>query len=349
MDQSQTMKAAVFLGLERMELQDVSVPRPAPGQVLLRVEACGVCGTDHHIFAGELTDGVQAPVILGHEIAARVEALGAGVSAFDPGQFVAVDPVIGCGCCRACRAGRSNLCARPTVVGYAVNGGYAQYVVVPAGKVVPLAESVGTAGGVLCETLACVINGYDRLGFTAGSSALVLGAGTVGLLWVQLLAGSPASMVLQSEFVAYRRDKAARLGANVVIDPAGADLAAAVRAELPGGVDFIVDATGDPAAIEQAVGLLAPGGTLMVFGVCPEGSTVRFDPFELYNKQAMIVGSKMPPGTLDRAAALIESGRIACDEIVTATLSLAEAGAAVAAFNDRRDSQVKVAVDPWKH
>ena len=174
------MRAAVFVAQGRMELRDVPVPRPGPGQVLLRVEACGVCGTDHHIFAGELTDGVAAPVILGHEIAARVQALGDGVDAFKPGQFAAVDPVIGC--CRACRAARQNLCERLTVVGYAVNGGYAQYVLVPAEKVVPLAEAAGPAGGVLCETLACVINGYDRLGLTAGASALIIGAGTVGLL-----------------------------------------------------------------------------------------------------------------------------------------------------------------------
>jgi len=346
-DHSETMQAAVFLGPERMELRDVPVRRPAPGQVLLRVEACGVCGTDHHIFAGELTAGVRAPVILGHEIAARVEALGEGVGAFERGRLAAVDPVIGCRTCPECRAGRSNLCANPTVVGYALDGGYARYVVVPAEKVVPLAESAGAAGGVLCETLACVINGYDRLGFTAGASALILGAGTVGLLWLQLLARSPASVVLQSEPVAYRRNKAADLGADVVIDPGAGDLAEAVRAELPRGVDVIVDASGDPHAVEQAVGLLAPGGTLMVFGVCPEGSAVRVDPFALYDRQAKIVASKMPPGTLDRAAALIEAGRIPCDAIVTSTVSLGEAAAAVAAFNDHRDSQVKVAVDPW--
>jgi len=347
MDTPRTMTASVFLGPGQMELQEVPVPQAGAGQVLLRVEACGVCGTDHHIFAGELTDGVTPPVILGHEIAARVETAGPGVTAFEPGLLVAVDPVIGCGCCPPCRSGRPNLCLAPTVVGYAVNGGYAQYLVVPASRIVPLAAHAGLAGGVLCETLACVINGYDRLAFTAGSSALIIGAGTVGLLWLHLLAGSPASLVIQSEPVAYRRDKAAALGANVVADPTQADLADVVHAEEPHGVDFIVDASGDPQAVEQAVGLLAPGGTLMIFGVCPEGSAVRFDPFELYNKQAKIIASKMPPATLDRAARLIESGRIACDEIVTATIPLAEAGQAVAAFNDRRDSQVKLAADPW--
>ena len=341
------MKAAVFVGRGRMELQQIARPAPGPGQVLLRVEACGVCGTDNHIYEGELTDGVFPPVVLGHEIATRVEAVGPGVEAFEPGQLAAVDPLIGCGCCDGCRSGRVNLCAKPMLIGYRLNGGFAQYVLAPAEKVVPLAESAGVAGGVLCETLACVLNGYDRLGLAAGSTAMVLGAGTVGLLWLQLLKASPCRKVIQSEIVGFRRDKARRLGADVVLDPAAADLADAVRAELGDGVDFIIDATGVPAAIEQAIGLLARGGTFMVFGVCPEGSSVRIDPFELYNKQARIVASKMPPATLDRSARIIEAGLIACDQIVTATVGLDQTGRSVAAFNDHRDSQVKVAVNPW--
>jgi L-iditol 2-dehydrogenase len=347
MMETKTMRAAFFVGNRTMELRDAPVPQPGEGQVLLRVEACGVCGTDHHIYEGELTDGVEPPVVLGHEIAARVEAVGGGVAALREGQFCAVDPVIGCGCCEMCRSARPNLCATPTVIGYRLDGGFAQYVLAPAAKVVPMAESVGPAGGVLCETLACVINGYDRLGFTAASSAMVLGAGTVGLLWARLLKDSLCSRLLQTEIVPFRREKARRLGADVAIDPGAGDLGEQVRAELPDGVDFIVDATGEPAAVEQAVPLLARGGTFMIFGVCPAGSTVRIDPFELYNKEARVIASKMPPRTLGRSARLIESGRIPCDEIVTGTFPLDDLAEKVAAFNDHRDSQVKVAIDPW--
>ncbi|KKL80739.1 hypothetical protein LCGC14_2001720, partial [marine sediment metagenome] len=138
-----------------------------------------------------------------------------------------------------------------------------------------------------------------------------------------------------------------RLGAQVVIDPSDGGLAGAVRAELPDGVDFIVDATGEPAAVEEAFELLAPGGTFMLFGVCPAGSSISFDPHELFRKEAKIIGSKMPPGTLDRAARLIEAGRIACDEIVTATLPIERAAESVEGFNAHRDRHVKVAIDPW--
>ena len=342
-----TMRAAVFLGDGTMELREVPVPQAGPGQVLLRVQACGVCGTDHHIYEGELTEDVHPPVILGHEIAARVEAVGDGVDGFDLGQPAAVDPLIGCGCCPSCRSARPNLCAHPNLIGYKLNGGFAQYVVAPAGKVVPLAESVGPSGGVLCETLACVLNGYRRLGLSPGSSVMILGAGTVGLLWLQLMVNSPCRTVIQTEPVAYRREKARRLGADVVIDPDGEDLSRRVRDELPDGADFIIDATGEPRAIQDAIGTLAGGGTFLIFGVCPESSEVRFDPFQLYNKEARIVASKMPPATLDTAARVIESGRIACDEIVTSRVGIEKAAEAVAAFNDHRDRQVKVAVDPW--
>ncbi len=341
------MRAGVFRSVGKITVSSLRRPAPKAGQVLLRVEACGVCGTDNHIFAGELTDGVHPPVVLGHEIAARVERLGAGVVGPAKGQLCSVDPVIGCGACRMCHSGRPNLCAEPTIIGYKLNGGFAQYLLAPAAKVIPLDESAGVAGGVLCETLACVINGYDRLGLRAGATVCVLGAGTVGLLWASLLARSPVARVVQTELVEFRRRKALLAGADVVLDPAAAGFEQALRGQLGDGADFIIDATGDPAAIQQALPLLAPGGTLMVFGVCPVGSEVRFDPFDLYNKEARIIASKMPPGTLTRSARLIESGAIPCGEIVTATLPLSQLPEAVAGFTTWRGKQVKVAIDPW--
>lgn len=340
-----TMAAAMFLGDRRIEVRQVSVPVPGPAQVLLKVLACGVCGTDYHIYEGHLTDGVFPPVVLGHEIVGRVAEAGAGVAGLNQGQLAAVDPVIGCGLCAMCRAARPNLCKAPAIIGYKLNGGFAQYVLAPAGKVIPLAESAGVAGGVLCETLACVLNGYDKLGLRAGADVLVLGAGTVGLLWTQLLSHSPIRKLAQTELVPFRRQKAAELGADLVIEPG--KLAQELGRLMPDGPDFIIDATGDPAAIQQALPLLGRGGTLLIFGVCPAGSGVTFDPFELYNKEARIVASKMPPMTLDRSARLIESGRIASDQLVTSVQPLSSLAGAVEAFHANASTQVKVAIDPW--
>jgi len=343
-----TMRAGVLERVHRIESRELPVPEVGKGQVLLRVLGCGVCGTDYHIYEGEVTEGVRPPVVLGHEIAARVEAIGDAVKGLKVGQFAAVDPVIGCGCCAMCRVGKVNLCADLTIIGYKLNGGFAQFVLAPAANVVPMDEKVGMAGGVLCETLACVINGYDRLGFVAGSSAMILGAGTVGLLWNQMIKSSPCRMLVQTEIAGFRRQKAKKLGADVVIDPREGDLERRVREVLLDGVDFIIDATGNPAAIQQALPCLAFGGTLMIFGVCPPGSEVKIEPYVIYDKEAKIVGSKMPPRTLERAARLIESGRIACEEIVTTTVGLEQLGKAVAGFNDVRETAVKMVMDPWK-
>jgi len=347
MSKSDRMRAGVFLGEGAIELRDVPVPAPGPGQALLKVAACGVCGTDYHIFAGEYTEGIYPPVVLGHEVAAHVETVGAGVETLAPGQFCALDPLVGCGSCAWCRRGEPNHCPAPSIIGYKHDGGFAQYCLAPAEKVVAMDESVGRSGGVLCETLACVLRGYDRLQFGAGASAMILGAGTVGLLWAQMLRSSPCGKLIQTEIAEFRRQKASRLGADLVIDPRAEDLADRVRAELPDGVDFIVDATGEPGAVAQAFALLAKGGTLMPFGCCPAGSKWTIDPSEIFSKELRIIGSKMPPGCLDRAARLIESGRIACDEIVTVTLGLDRLRQSVAEFNDHRESQVKVAIDPW--
>jgi len=345
--QTDRMRAGFFLGQSAIELRETPIPTPGNGEVLLRVEACGVCGTDFHIYQEHLTDGVAPPVVLGHEIAARVETVGEGAEGLAPGQFCTVDPVIGCGHCDMCRSARPNLCSSPTIIGYKLNGGFAQYLTAPAEKVIPLDEAAGPTGGVLCETLACVINGLDKLNLRAGATAMVLGAGTVGLLWAQMLRHSPCSRIIQTETVEFRRRRARQLGVDLVIDPGGENLPERIRAELPDGVDFIIDATGVPAAIDQAIGLLARGGTFMIFGICPAGSSVRLDPFELYNKEARILASKMPPATLPRAARLIESGMIACDRIVTAILPLGKLEESVAGFETHRDSQIKVAINPW--
>jgi threonine dehydrogenase-like Zn-dependent dehydrogenase len=193
--------------------------------------------------------------------------------------------------------------------------------------------------------LACVLNGYDKLGLWAGADVLVLGAGTVGLLWTQLLSHSPVHRLAQTELVPFRRQKAAQLGADLVLEPG--TLSEGLVRLMPEGPDFIIDATGEPAAIQQALPLLGRGGTLLVFGVCPAGSQVTFDPFALYNKEARIVASKMPPMTLDRSARLIESGRIASGPLVTAIQPLSALAGAIEAFHANASSQVKVAIDPW--
>jgi len=342
------MKAVVFLREGKMEVATLPDPEAAPGEVVIRVLGCGVCGTDVHIFHGHLKEGVVPPVVLGHEIVGEIVAVGAGVTQWTEGQTVAVDPVVGCGRCEFCQLGRPNLCAAATVIGYSRNGGYAEYAAVPASHVVAVSPAIGLKGGILVETLACVLNGYERLGFEAGRTAMILGAGAVGLLWNQMFRSSPCTCLIQSEPVAYRRQAAIELGANLVIDPSRESVAERVREVLPDGVDYIVDASGDPEAVEEGIRLVRKGGTFMVFGVCPKESQIRVDPHELYQREMRVIASKMPPRKLHQAARLLESGRIDSERIVTTLRGLDDVVEAIHLFTEGRDRNVKIAIDVTK-
>jgi 2-desacetyl-2-hydroxyethyl bacteriochlorophyllide A dehydrogenase len=340
------MKAAVFLGNQTVELQDIPQPTPQKEEILLKIYMCGICGTDAHIFSGELKVA-KPPVVLGHEVSGEIVALGENVKGFNIGEKVSIDPVVTCGQCEYCHIGRTNLCEQQTVIGYVRNGGFAQYMTAPVSHVYRLDDSTNARTGILVETLACVLNGVDRLQFRPGSTALILGAGTVGLLWNQLLKNSAASTLLQTELIEYRRQKAKILGADFVFDGADSELDTKVQTICPDGVDFIVDATGNPKAIEQALRWIRKNGTFMIFGVCPEDAQIQVSPFDLYQGEIKIIASKMPPGTLDRSSALLGSGAINVEEIVTTVLPLDAIEQGFEMFSKGKDTAVKIAIDPW--
>jgi len=342
------MRAVVFVREGEMQMADLPDPQARSGEVVLRVRGCGVCGTDAHIFHGDVKEGVIPPVVLGHEIVGQIVAIGDNVTEWAEGQTVAVDPVVSCGRCEYCQAGRSHLCARSTVIGYGRHGGYAEYLAAPASHIVAVSPKIGLKGGILVETLACVLNGYERLGFEAGRTAMILGAGAVGLLWNQMLKHSPSTYLIQSEPVAYRRKIAAELGADLVIDPSRESVTDRVRKDFPEGVDFIVDASGDPSAVEEAIRLVRKGGTFMIFGVCPKGSEIRVDPHEVYQREMRIIAAKMPPRKLNQAARLLETGRIDYERIVTTVRGLGDVVEAIHMFSEARDRNMKIAIDPTR-
>jgi len=341
------MKAAIFQHEKHIEIQELPDPKPAPHEVLVRVVACGVCGTDVHIYAGQLKQGVKPPVVLGHEIAGVVDAVGPNVGNVKVGQNVAIDPVITCGSCQYCHQARPNLCPDMTTIGYVRNGGYAQFTVAPATHVYPLSPNTPPQATILVETLACVLNGYDKLSPRPGRSAMILGAGTVGLLWNQLLRKSPVTKLIQSEPVAFRRRRAQQLGADLTVDPTKDDLAAKVLQTDPEGIDYIIDASGDPQAVAEGIRLVKKGGTFIIFGVCPADGQAAINPHDIYQKEMRIIGSKMPPYSLHRAAEMIQAGMIDYEKLVTDTLPLARLPEALDMFHTARDRQIKIAIDPW--
>jgi len=300
---------------------DVPDPVPLASQIVVRVECCGICGTDLHILAGEFPP-TPYPITPGHEFAGEVVARGADIAPDLPvGSRVAVDPSLYCGWCRRCRAGRGNLCENWAAIGDTVNGAFAEFVAVPAVNAYRLPEHIDAQYGAMAEPLSCAVHGLRRLGAVTGDSVVVIGAGTMGLLLLQLLLHAGAGPIAVVDRVTERLDVARKLGAAQAVTDASM---------LDGPpFDVAVDATGVPDAIETAIGLLDRGGRMLVFGVSPAEAAIRISPFRIYNDELTIVGSMAVLRSFGQAVDLLASGAVDPRLMLSQPLALDRFGEAV--------------------
>ncbi len=339
------MKAAIFKKKNTIHIEELPLPDTSAGMVRVKVLGCGVCGTDLHIYKGE-NPLARPPVVLGHEIFAELDEVGAGVKGLKKGSKVALDPLWPCGRCAFCRRGAINHCEDLTVTGYHVDGGYCQHILTRPEQVVPVPEEFSLKQGILVEPVACVLHGHDRLAAEAAGTALVIGAGPIGLIWGQMLLASGVKRLFMTDLVSGRRKSAEAIGAEV-IKTDGKDLEKMAGKASAGGFDVVVDASGDPSAVTTAVKLTASLGTMVIFGVCPENSRSHIDPYEVYNKEMKIIASKMPPRTLGRAVGVLESGVVDAEKVVSHVLPLSGLMEALRMFEEERDKVLKMAIDPW--
>ena len=319
------------------EVAIVDVPNPVPGatDVVVEVAACGVCGTDLHIMDGDFPPAPY-PLVPGHELSGTVVEVGpAEDTGFRVGDRVAVDPSLFCGHCGPCRAGRGNLCENWGAIGDTVDGAFAERVRVPARNCYRLPDHVTFEQGARVAPLACAGHGVRRRGVGVGDRVLVVGAGTMGLLLVQLLARAGAEVAAVDK-IPTKLELAAALGATQ---------GATSVAEL-GGQRFaaVVDVTGVPAAIEEGFAAVTRGGRFMVFGVAPSEATVRLSPFRIYNDEITVVGSMAVLHSFGAALDLVATGAVRTDRLVSHRLPLEQFPEALDVV--RTGSGVKVQVLP---
>ncbi len=339
------MKAMRLEGIGQLFTREVDKPTPGPDDLLVRVEACGVCGTDRHLFHGEFPS--RPPVTLGHEFSGIIEATGSHVSGFAVGDRITGDPNIACGRCSHCVNGRVNLCRNLQAIGIHRDGGFADYVLVPQKQAFLLPAELDPMHGAFCEPLACCLHGIDLAGIQAGSSVVVLGGGVIGLLAVQLARLAGATTVILSTRQASRRTLAEELGATASVDPSAADIIETIAGPnglVPGGVDVVLECAGVGETVIQATKLARPGGTAVILGVMPQGETISIEPFDLLFREVKLVTSFLNPFTHRRAADLIASGKIEVERLISRKVSLAEAPAVVS--NPPAKGEVKVLVVP---
>jgi len=313
------MKAAVFYGTGHLQIEERAVPEVTARNVLIHSGACGICGTDRHIYHGEFA--TAPPVIIGHEYAGIVAAVGAGVADLAPGDRVAVDPNMPCGVCRPCRRGRIHLCENLRALGVDMDGGFAEYSLVPRSQCFPLPEGVSLEAGAMTEPLACCLSGIDRAGIRPGDTVAVIGGGAIGQLLAMLARLSGAAYLALSDPVPARRELARRSGVDVVIDPAAED-PLAIGGALEGGADVVIEAVGSAATTAQAIDWATPGGTVVWFGVTPPGVTISVEPNRIFRKELTIAGARINPYTHLRALALLGSGQMCVDHLITQRIPL---------------------------
>lgn len=330
------MRAAVWERPGELRVQERPDPEPGPDDVVVKVGACGMCGTDVHIAEGEFPP-TPYPIVPGHEFAGDVVAVGSDVEDLEVGAHVAVDPSLFCGHCDFCRVQRGNLCRNWNAIGDTVDGAFAELVKAPARNAYELPEDTSARTGALIEPLSCAVHGMRRLQPTTGDSVLVTGAGTMGLLLLQLLAQGGASSVTVVDRNERRLEIAKALGATSV----DTDVDATAR-DHPDGFDCVVDATGVAPVVQQGLGAVRRGGKLMVFGVSPQDARVEFSPFRIYNDEVTVIGSMAVLYTFVPAIELLRSDTIQTEPLLTHTFPLDGFEDALAAMRAGKGIKVQV-------
>ncbi|MGA9118704.1 MAG: zinc-dependent alcohol dehydrogenase family protein [Bacteroidota bacterium] len=308
------MKVGLFEKPGSLRVVNKDLRRLGEGEVLVRVEACGICGTDLHIVDGSSRS--TPPVVLGHEYAGIVEDVGPGIKKDGClGCHVSVDPNISCGRCFFCRRGLVHLCSNLRALGVDLDGGMAEYSIVPEPQIHRLPPGMDGDTGALIEPVSCVVHGIDRARISPGDIVVILGGGTVGLIMLQLVQHAGAAKTLVVEPVPHKRELALRLGATLVMDPASGDVEAWVRANTEVGADLVIECAGRPETMQLSLDLARRGGVVEFFGVCPIGVSIPVEPNLVYAKELTIVGSYVNPHTFTRAAALLQASAVRPNEL----------------------------------
>ncbi len=336
------MLAAVFEGEGRLAVKEMPQPRiTREDDVLLRVGAVGICGSDLHVL--EVPPGHPATpgTILGHEYVADVVESGPAAPDLQPGDRVVVDPNVTCGHCAYCRLGHPNVCLNMTTLGIFTHGGMAPSNVAPARALHKISPTVPLEEAVLAEPLSCVVNGMQKLAPQVGEAGLILGAGPIGLLFIAMLKAAGVRPIFVAEIAPYRAEFARELGADEVIDPRAVDLVSAVQDRTGIGVDIAVDAVGSLAI--PALQAVRRAGRVLLFGINSEAeATLR--QYEITRYEKRILASFIAFHSFPAAIRILEQGLIPARRFITHRLDLREVGTGLDLL--RRGEAVKVVITP---
>lgn len=317
------MRASVFYGKHDLRVEEMKKPEIGPEEILVEIKACGVCGTDVHIYEGDKGAAqTHPPCVLGHEFAGIVAEAGERVRGLAVGDRVCVDPNRTCNECYYCKEGTVHYCEN--MIGYGTNtdGGFAEYCKVHYKQAYRIPEDVSFPAAAMAEPLSCCIHGIDLCHIRPGDTVLVIGGGMIGLLMVQLSKISGADTVILVEPVEEKREQGIQLGADFALDPFREDVKEALKEKGVERIQVVIECCGLPSTIEQALDLVGNKGTVMMFGLTKPEETVEIKPFSVFQKETTIRASYINPCTMGRAVRLISSGKIQVTSMLAGILSL---------------------------
>ena len=351
----QTMQALVLPKAGEFDIREIAVPVPGPYEVLCRVRAVAICGSDPEVVHGGLAGywPPAYPFTPGHEWSGEVVALGESVSSFEIGDRVAGEAWKGCGTCYNCVEGHYNLCqnygkteAGMRHYGFRHQGAYAQYNTYSVKSIHKMSRNISFREGALVDTAGVAAHGLELTGITPGGTVAVIGPGPIGIMTMRMAKILGANRVI----MVGRRSRlhsAAKLGAEVLVDIEKVDPVKAVREATGGvGVDQAFECSGAEGTLNQAIGMVREGGRIGLLGV-PPASVMEKIPFKyVCRNEIAIFGVKANPNVSRKVIALMESGKLVVKDLITHVFPLAEFAQALDTFEHRKDGAVKVVVEP---
>lgn len=321
------MRALLLTGKQTLSLKNVELPELKSNEMLIKVAACGVCGTDIHLYNGEEGAGSsKLPLIMGHEFAGTVVELGSKISKFKIGDRVTIDPNVYCGQCFQCQRGNGHFCVNAEAYGVSMYGGFAEYCIASEKAAYKIPDNLSLMHAALVEPIACCLHGVDRANIKIGNSVVIIGMGSIGQLVLQLVKSAGAANIIAVEPQPSKREKAIKLGATIAIDPLSQDVKQVISELGMASIDSVIECVGRANTMEMAIDVASRGATVVLFGLTAPNTEIRVKPLEqIFRKELTITSSYVNPLVTERVIHLLASGRIDLDSVITDVIPLDEA------------------------
>lgn len=342
------MQALLLSEYRKLELADVPLPSLAADEILLHVKACGICGSDVHGYDGS-SGRRRPPIIMGHEAAGTIAAVGSAVTDWHIGDAVTFDSTLYCGHCAFCRRGEVNLCDNRQVFGvscadYRRNGAFAEYIAIPQRVLYRLPAELPFEQAAMIEAVSVALHAVAIAAFVPEATALVIGAGMIGTLLVQALRVAGARQILTADPDASRLTMAAASGAHTLIDTSTQRTPDAVLAQVPGGVDYVFEAVGIEQTVADAIASVRKGGTVTLVGnIAPQ---VQLPLQSVVTRQIRLQGSAASAGEYPRAIELLASGQIDVSKLISAVAPLSDGSRSFERLYTREPNLMKIVLVP---